>query len=127
MEFESRMKGDKESWADFADELLLLASKAFLKLQEEVQEELSRYLDQIRDPQVSFVVKQRCLKSIRDAMSSTIKLEAYLLKSLREHVSVVTLKVKEDQDVMTVAAIQSTQKDLLVLCSSLYSVWNSCR
>ena len=49
VEFESRKKRDKESWADFGDELLLLASKAFPSLQDEAREELAltRYLDQL--------------------------------------------------------------------------------
>ena len=89
VEFEGRRKRAKEMWADFADELLLLASKAFPKLQEEAREELalSRYLDQLRDPQVSFAVKQRHPMSIRDAVSSTIELEAYHLKSVSNHIS----------------------------------------
>ena len=120
VEFEGRRKRDKETWVDFADELLLLASKAFPKLQEEAREELalSRYLDQLRDPQVSFAVKQRRPKSVRDAVSSTIELEAYLLKSASNHVSLAT-PVKEEHDVATVAAIQSTQKDLLGMMQTL--------
>ena len=68
VEFEGRRKRHKETWADFGDELLLLAGKAFPKLQEEAREELalSRYLDQLRDPQVSFGVKQRRPKTVRD-------------------------------------------------------------
>ena len=59
VEFEARFKRDKETWADFADELLQLSSKAFPRLQEEAREELalSRYIDQLKDPQVSFAVK----------------------------------------------------------------------
>jgi len=66
VELEARSKRDKETWADFANELLLLASKAFPKLQEEAREELAlnRYLDQLRNPQVSFAVKQCCPKSV---------------------------------------------------------------
>ena len=50
--FESIPKWDKESWADFGNDLLLLASKAFPSLQDKVREELalSKYLDQLKDP-----------------------------------------------------------------------------
>jgi len=41
VEFDTRNKRDKETWADFAVELLLLASKAFPKLQVEAREELA--------------------------------------------------------------------------------------
>ena len=83
VEFESRQKRDKESWADFGNDLLLLASKAFPSLQDEAREELAlrKYLDQLKDPQVSFGVKQRHPKSIQEAVSNTIELESYLVKS----------------------------------------------
>ena len=96
VEFESRKKRDKESWADFANELLLLASKAFPSLQDEARKELAltRYLDQLSDPQVSFGVKQRHLKMIHEAVSGTIKLESYLLKSVSSNVWQVSLRSK---------------------------------
>ena len=83
VEFESRRKQGKESWADFGDELLVLASKAFPSLQDEAREELalSKYLDQLSNLQVSFGVKQRRPKTINEAVSSTIELESYLVKS----------------------------------------------
>ena len=82
VEFESRQKRHKESWADIGNDLLLLVSKAFPSLQDEAREELalsmllaskafpsaqdeakeelalSKYLDQLKDPQVSFRVQQ---------------------------------------------------------------------
>ena len=70
VEFKSRRKQSKESWADFGDELLMLASKAFPSLQDETQEELalSKYLDQLSNPQVSFGVKQRYPKTINEVL-----------------------------------------------------------
>jgi len=88
-------------------------------LQEEAQEELtlSRYLDQLKDPQASFSVKQRHPKSVRDAVSSTIELEAYLCKSASAVAAQVTKLGSEE--VTAVAAIQSTQKDLLGMMQTL--------
>jgi len=65
VEFEARVTKDKETWADFADELLQLSSKAFPKLQEKAQEELalSCYLDQLKDPQVSLASSHICSRS----------------------------------------------------------------
>ena len=59
------------------------ASKAFPSLQDKAREELalSKYLDQLSNPQVSFGVKQCCPKTINEAISSTIELESYLVKS----------------------------------------------
>jgi len=110
VEFENRKKREIESWADFGDELLLLASRAFPSLQEEAREDLalSRYFDQLKDPQVSFGVKQRRPKTIHEAVSSTIELESYcLLKSTSSNVMQVTQKDPKDQ--AAVAVIQSTQ------------------
>jgi len=109
VEFENRKKREIESWADFGDELLLLTSRAFPSLQEEAREELalSRYFDQLKDLQVSFGIKQCHPKAIHEAVSSTIELESYLLKSTSSNVMQVTQKDPKDQ--AAVAVIQSTQ------------------
>ena len=66
---------------------------------------------------MSFAVKQRRPKSVRDAVSSTIELEAYLCKSA----SAVAAQVTKlgSKEVTAVAAIQSTQKDLLGMMQTL--------
>ena len=94
--------------------MLLLASKAFPILQDEAREELalSRYLNQLSDPQVSFGVKQQCPKTIHEAVSCTIELESYLLtKSSNCNVRQVTEKEPEEE--AAVAMIQSTQKEMM--------------
>ena len=79
-EFETRRKKASETWADFADDLRRLTDKAFPNLQCEAREELalSRYLDQLGPPQISFAVKQRRPRNLPEAVSSTIELESYL-------------------------------------------------
>ena len=59
-----------------------MTDKAFPNLQFEARQELalSHYLDQLEPPQISFAVKQRRLKNLSEAVSSTIKLELYLLR-----------------------------------------------
>ena len=61
VELEKRKKSDKESWADYGDSLSQLMRKAFPNLQDEAREQLAlnRYMDQLKDPQISFAVKQR--------------------------------------------------------------------
>ena len=117
VEFESRKK--QGILGDFGDELLLLASKAFPSLQDEAREELAltRYLDQLSDPQVSFGVKQRRPKMIHEAVSGTIKLESYFLKSASSDVRQVTQKEPQEQAAVTV--IQSTQKGLMEMMQKL--------
>ena len=41
VEFESRQRRGKESWADFGNDLMLLASKAFPRLKDETREKLA--------------------------------------------------------------------------------------
>jgi len=80
-EFDTRKKRTSETWADFGDDLRRLTDKAFPKLQLVAREEiaLSRYLDQLEPPQISFgAVKQRRPKNLSEAVSSTIELQSYL-------------------------------------------------
>ena len=109
----------QESWADFDDELLLLASKAFPSLQDEAREELAltRYLYQLSDPQVSFDVKQQQSKTIHKAVSSTIELESYLLKSASSNMRQVTQKQPKKQ--ATIAVIQFTQRSFMEMMQKL--------
>ena len=81
-EFETRRKKSAETWADFGDDLCRLTDKAFPTVQLEAHKQLalSRYLDQLDPPQISFAVKQRRPKNLPEALSSTIELESYLPK-----------------------------------------------
>ena len=64
VEFECRKKQKTENWADFADDLLVLVDKAFPDLQAEAKEQLH----QLESPQISFAVKQRKPRSMREAV-----------------------------------------------------------
>ena len=80
----------------------------FPSLQDDTREELtlSKYVDQFKDPQVSFGVKQHCPKTIQKAVNNTIKLEFYLVKSASSKVMQVMQENPEEQAAVTV--IQST-------------------
>ena len=119
VEFESRQRRNKEYWADLADDMLLLASKVFPSLKDEAREKLalSKYLDQLKDPQVSFRVKQCCPKMIQEAVSNTTKLKSYLVKSARSKLMQVMQKDSEEQ--AAVAVIQSTQRGLMDMMQGL--------
>ena len=49
-----------EGWANFTNDLQVLADRAYPDLQEEAQDQLSvkRYLDQLTDPQVAFAIRK---------------------------------------------------------------------
>ena len=78
-EFQVRRKERKQDWADFAQDLRMLADKAFPDLQMEARDRLSlnRFLDQITDPQINFAVKQRRPKTLDEAMAATLEMESY--------------------------------------------------
>ena len=56
---------------------MVLVSKAFPHLQEEAQERLaiSKYMEQLWDPQILFGVKQRWPSKLCEAVAATIELE----------------------------------------------------
>ena len=66
---------------------------------------------------MSFGVKQLRSKMIHEAVSGTIELESYLLKSASSDVRQVTQKEPEEQ--AAVAVIQSTQKGLMEMMQKL--------
>ena len=70
-----------ESWGDFADELCVLADRAYPELQEKSREyiTLNCYLEQLRDPCIAFEVRQRHPKTVSEAVTATLELESYLL------------------------------------------------
>ena len=62
------------------DVLMILADKAYLDLQEEARNMLAlyEYMDDLTDPRISFSVRQKCPKTVTEAVLATIELETYL-------------------------------------------------
>ena len=98
---------------------MLFASKGFPSLQDKAREELalSKYLDQLKDPQVFFGIKQHCPKTIQETVSNTMELESYLVKFASGKVMQVMQKDPEEQ--ATFAVIQSTQRGLVDMMQRL--------
>ena len=73
-EFQARQKSKTEDWASFADELRLLAEKAYPDLQAEAQEALAlyRFLTQLDNPQVNFAVRQKQPANVDQALQYTL-------------------------------------------------------
>ena len=82
-QLQCRVKQDTENWGDFGDELRVLVDRAYPNLQDEARESiaLTRYLDQIKNQQIAFGVRQQCPKSLVEAVRATIELESYLPKN----------------------------------------------
>ena len=82
VEFQTRRKVRGEGWADFGDDLRVLADRAYPDLQEDARERLSlnRYLDQLTDPQIAFGVRQTSPGSVDEAVTATLRMESYRVK-----------------------------------------------
>lgn len=117
-EFRARRKKKTEDWADYADELRVLADKAYSDLQDEARERiaLNHFLEHLDNPQVAFNVKQRSPKNLADAASATIELESYL-SPRASHVSIAEEGQKGVAEV--VAAFQSQQETMMDMIQKL--------
>ena len=67
----------------------MLADKGFPNLCEEAKEQLAlqTYLQQLKQPQIAFAVKQRQPKTLDEAVTATNEMETYLPTSSRERVA----------------------------------------
>jgi len=79
-EFQTRGRKPNESWGELADNLRSLADKAFPDLDEAAKEKLSvdRYLTLLESPDISLAVRQRRPKTLNDAVSATLEIEAFM-------------------------------------------------
>ena len=77
---QTRRKKKSESWADLAQDLRLLADKAYPDLADNARERLAlnAYLGQLDNPQVALGVKQKTLENLDAAIAATLELESYL-------------------------------------------------
>ena len=110
-EFHTRAKSKSEGWADFGEELRVLADRAFPTLSTDARQllALQQYLGQIDNPQIAFAVKQRHPTTVEAAVSATLELESYLLPKQRvarvEEASVDRVGGRPDALLETMSAI----------------------
>ena len=78
--FQMRHKRKTEGWADFGEDLRVLADRAFPQLNTEAKQllALQQYVSQIDNPQVAFSVKQRHPTTVEQAVTMTLELESFL-------------------------------------------------
>ena len=113
-QFQAKKRRPDEPWADFADNLRVLADRAFPELQEEAHEKLSldRFLGEMTNQQVAFAVRQRKPKTLDDTVAHTLELESYLKGKPAAVVSVVDEQAE-------VAAMQARQDPVMEVLQSL--------
>ena len=119
-EFQTRRKKRAEGWAEFADDLKMLADKGFPDLSEEAKEQLAlqTYLQQLEQPQITFGVKQRRPKTLDEAVTATIEMETYLPASSRVPVAMCEPE-DESTELATIAPVSDTTAKLASLIERL--------
>ena len=124
VEFQNRERQSTESWADFGDTLLSLVDRAFPDLPDNAREALAleRFLSQLNPLQISFAVRQRKTKCVREAVSATLEAESHLItyysnnhqkqhnKLLREDKSPETIAI--DTHLQQLEKMAKTLKDI---------------
>ena len=103
-EFQTRRKRKTEGWADFGEDLRVLADRAFPQLNTEAKQllALQQFMSQVDNPQVAFSVKQRHPTTVEQAVMMTLELESFLGPKQRvarlEEVPVDHVSTKQQQD-----------------------------
>ena len=79
-EFQTRRKRKTEGWADFEEDLRVLADCAFPQLNTDAKQllALQQFMSQVDNPQVAFSVKQGHPTTVEQAVMMTLELESFL-------------------------------------------------
>ena len=123
-EFQARRKRKEEDWASFAEDLRVLADKAFPELQKEAKEHLTltHFLGQIDNPQIAFGVKQQHPKKLETAVTSVIELESYLQPKPRAtsaRVGQIGVEETQTQFQNVVTGVQAKQDAMMEMLTQI--------
>ena len=102
-ELQARRKQKSEGWTDFADDLRLLADKAFPDLQEEAKDTLvlTYYLQQLDNPQLALTVRQHHPTTLDAAISAMLEIETYVTSCPMEPIHSVVNEPEEPVSLVT--------------------------
>ena len=106
-ELQARSKKTSEGWAEYADDLRILAERGFPDMVESAREQLALqvYLRQLHHPQVAFGVKQKRPSTLDEAVTSTIELETYLPPKAGATMACCELIEEETTESATIAPV----------------------
>ena len=118
-EFQTRRKRREEDWASYADDLRVLADKAFPGLQREAKEllTLTHFLGQIDNPQIAVGVKQQRPKKLDAAVTAVLEMESYLLP--RTKTGRVMQVEKDESSPSLVAGVQTKQDAMMEMLTQV--------
>ena len=113
-ELSKRRKRPTESWADLADNLKKLASKAYPDLAREGTDQLAltHYLMSLTDIQTALHVKQRSPGTLEEAVSFTLQVEASMATARIASMGVANCTTQEENSQQLVP--DSSQNDKLL-------------
>lgn len=109
-ELQCRRKKKTESWPDLAEDLRLLADKAYPDLGDKARETLAlnAYLAQLDNPQVAFGVKQKTPADLDAAVSATLELESYL----NPKALTATVEIDQTEPTHPVGAVSNSRSSM---------------
>ena len=120
-EFHTRKRNLGERWEELADNIRLLADKAFPELDEKARQQLSlnRYLTLLDKPDVALGVRQRRPKSVDEAVSCMLEIESYMRTfTNRSHHPVTSVSENTTADA-AVGAVEAKQDVILEMLRTL--------
>ncbi len=120
-EFQSRRKRKDEEWPAFAEDLRVLATKAYPDLPAEAKEQLAltHYLGQIENVQVAFSVKQKRPKALDEAVAATLEMESYLHPKPRSAGRVAQVGLDEGVTPVVAGVQASTQEAIMQMMTQM--------
>ena len=97
-ELQARSKQRNEGWPEYAEDIRLLADKAYPDLQDEAKEQISltHFLGQLTNSQIAFSVKQSRPKNLDEAVTATLEMESYANPRVRQNATPVSQVSSED-------------------------------
>ncbi len=104
---QTRVKQKGEGWAEFGEDLLRLADKAYPELVDAAKEQyaLNQYFTQLSNPQVAFAVKQTKPTTIDEAVRATLEMESYS-KPMPSGITAVSEEAEEGA--VAISSVQGT-------------------
>ena len=117
-EFHTRKRNPGERWEELADNMRLLADKAFPDLDDRAREQLSldRYLTLLDKPEIALAVRQRRPRSVDEAVSCTLEIESYMRTfTNRSYQNITSVSESTVADTETVGAVKGKDNQEAIL------------
>ena len=94
VEYQGRRRKVGETWGEVADDLRILADKAFPELNDQAKGQLTLdcFLSLLDNPKVAFAVRQQRPNTLENTVTCTLEIKTYLSLSSCDHVQMTTIQ-----------------------------------